>query len=89
MHNVVATAVNKGLDVSHIEGLIPKEYGSDAVTTPGARDLLGSLQKAGAPWAIVTSGTKALLTGVRDTFYLLTLSCIQGNLMILDMAKRD
>ncbi|KAL8870831.1 MAG: hypothetical protein Q9174_003214 [Haloplaca sp. 1 TL-2023] len=49
--------------VSHIEGLIPIEYGADAVEVPGARDLLASLEHVSAPWAIVTSGTRALVTG--------------------------
>lgn len=30
---------------------------------PGARQLLDSLDEAGAPWAVVTSGTKALVHG--------------------------
>lgn len=41
------------LDVSHVEGLIPKEFGADAVEVPGARELLADLEKAKAPWAIV------------------------------------
>lgn len=40
------------LDVSHVEGLIPKQFGLDAVEIPGARDLLASLEKAEAPWAM-------------------------------------
>ncbi|KAL8933520.1 MAG: hypothetical protein Q9211_005739 [Gyalolechia sp. 1 TL-2023] len=52
--------------VSYIEGLIPKEYGGDAVEIPGARSLLAALDHAHAPWAIVTSGTRALLTGWLD-----------------------
>jgi len=46
-----------------IEGLIPIEFGRDAAETPGARRLLDSLDEAGAPWAVVTSGTKALIDG--------------------------
>lgn len=46
-----------------MEGLIPREYGNDAVEIPGARALLDQLDDAGAPWAIVTSGTRALLSG--------------------------
>jgi phosphoglycolate phosphatase-like HAD superfamily hydrolase len=61
---VDALAENK-LDVSHVEGLIPKQYGLDAVEVPGARNLLASLEGVGAPWAIVTSGTRPLVTGVR------------------------
>ncbi|KAL2055963.1 hypothetical protein ABVK25_003605 [Lepraria finkii] len=49
--------------VSHVEGLIPKQFGLDAVEIPGARDLLASLEKAQVPWAIVTSGTQPLVTG--------------------------
>lgn len=45
----------------HIETLIPKEYGSSVSETPGARRLLQSLSDAGAPWALVTSCTRALL----------------------------
>ncbi|KAL9600119.1 MAG: hypothetical protein Q9219_003375 [cf. Caloplaca sp. 3 TL-2023] len=52
--------------VSHIEGLIPREYGADAVEIPGARSLLASLDHARVPWTIVTSGTRALLTGWLD-----------------------
>lgn len=50
-------------DISYVEGLIPKEYGQDAVEVAGARELLSSLDRVKAPWAIVTSGTKALADG--------------------------
>ena len=69
MHKVGTAAANKGLDVNRIEGSIPKEFGSDAVAVPGARDLLASFKEAGASWAIVTSGTQSLLNGVRHTFH--------------------
>lgn len=49
--------------VSHVEGLIPKEFGQDAVEIPGARHLLQTLEAAGAPWGVVTSGTRALIAG--------------------------
>lgn len=49
--------------VSKTEGRIPLEYGQDAVEIPGSRMLLDSLEKVGAPWAIVTSGTRPLVTG--------------------------
>ncbi|MCJ1433966.1 hypothetical protein MMC27_003331 [Xylographa pallens] len=49
--------------VRHVEGLIPKEYGADAVEIPGARSLLEALEAANAPWAIVTSGTRPLMDG--------------------------
>lgn len=50
-------------DVRHIEGLIPKEYGEDATEVPGAGALLESLDKAGARWGVVTSGTCGLVDG--------------------------
>lgn len=46
-----------------MEGMVPKEFGEDAFELPGSRDLLESLQKAGALWTIVTSGTRPLVTG--------------------------
>ncbi|MCJ1450405.1 hypothetical protein MMC28_000736 [Mycoblastus sanguinarius] len=52
--------------VSRIEGEIPKQFGLDAVEVLGARDLLVSLEVAKAPWAIVTSGTRPLVTGWLD-----------------------
>ncbi|KAH6648447.1 haloacid dehalogenase-like hydrolase [Truncatella angustata] len=56
--------------VCHMEGLLPKLYGEDAVEIPGARDLLQQLIPAGAPWAIVTSGTMPLVTGWLDVLKL-------------------
>ncbi|KAF2428639.1 HAD-like protein [Tothia fuscella] len=56
--------------VQHIEGSIPKTYGSDATEIPGSRALLDSLVKVGAPWAIVTSGTGPLLRGWLDVMKL-------------------
>lgn len=58
------------LDVSYIEGRIPKEYGSDAVEIPGARRLLTALDEAGARWGVVTSGTRALIDGWLDVLKL-------------------
>ncbi|DAA73084.1 glycerol-1-phosphate phosphohydrolase [Trichophyton mentagrophytes] len=49
--------------VSMIEGRIPKDLGNDATEIPGARRILTSLEEAGAPWAVVTSGSNALITG--------------------------
>ena len=46
-----------------MEGLIPREFGQDAVEIPGARRLLSSLDLCEAPWAVVTSGTRALVNG--------------------------
>ncbi|KAL4976811.1 HAD-like domain-containing protein [Aspergillus desertorum] len=49
--------------VSHVEGLIPKDFGSDAVEIPGARSILAALEESGATWGVVTSGTRALIDG--------------------------
>lgn len=49
--------------ISYVEGLIPKEFGQDAVEVPGARALLNNLDLCEAPWAVVTSGTRALVDG--------------------------
>ena len=57
-------------DISHIEGLIPKEFGQDAVEIPGARQLLCSLDVCKVPWAVVTSGTRALIDGWIDVLKL-------------------
>lgn len=49
--------------MNYIEGRIPKEYGSDAVEIPGARQLLTELEETGARWGVVTSGTRSLIDG--------------------------
>ncbi|KAK1757474.1 HAD-like domain-containing protein [Echria macrotheca] len=49
--------------VQHMEGLLPKHYGADAVEIPGARSLLETLISQSSRWAIVTSGTVPLVTG--------------------------
>lgn len=54
----------------HIEGLIPKLYGSEATEIPGARTLLTALDDAKVKWAIVTSGTRPLATGWLDVMNL-------------------
>ena len=46
-----------------MEGLIPHQYGSSTVEIPGARTLISSLAPFSIPWAIVTSGTRPLVTG--------------------------
>jgi glycerol-1-phosphatase len=46
-----------------MEGLIPVEFGTDAVEIPGSRVLLAAMDAKNAPWAVVTSGTRALLDG--------------------------
>ena len=52
------------------EGRIPKEFGADAVEIPGSRDILDQLEKRDIPWAIVTSGTRPLVTGWLDVLQL-------------------
>ncbi|KAF2722682.1 HAD-like protein [Polychaeton citri CBS 116435] len=52
--------------VCEMEARVPKNFGSDAVEIPGARGLLAELEAHGAPWAIVTSGTRGLVTGWLD-----------------------
>ncbi|KAK5123157.1 hypothetical protein LTR85_003355 [Meristemomyces frigidus] len=56
--------------VCKAEGQIPVNYGNDATEVPGSRSLLEKLEAAGAPWAIVTSGTKPLVTGWLDVMKL-------------------
>ena len=56
--------------VCQAEGQIPLDYGQDAVEIPGSRAILNKLEAAGAPWAIVTSGTRPLVTGWLDVMKL-------------------
>ncbi|KAK5945762.1 DL-glycerol-3-phosphatase [Knufia obscura] len=56
--------------ISKMEGRIPKEFGGDAVEIPGARKLLEKLDDLEAPWAVVTSGTRALVSGWLDVLKL-------------------
>jgi glycerol 3-phosphatase-1 len=57
-------------DVCAAEAQIPKDHGSDATEIPGSRALLSHLETLGAPWAIVTSGTRGLVTGWLDVMKL-------------------
>jgi glycerol 3-phosphatase-1 len=57
-------------DVSHVEGLIPKEFGQDAVEIRGSRALLDDLEEQAVPWSIVTSGTRPLVSGWLDVMKL-------------------
>lgn len=57
-------------DINQMEARIPREYGHDAVEIPGARKILTDLDAINAPWAIVTSGTGALLAGWLDVLKL-------------------
>ncbi len=50
-------------DVARIERRIPIEFGQDAREIPGARALLEACNAADVPWAVVTSGTRALVDG--------------------------
>lgn len=59
-------------DVCRLEGEIPKLYGDDATEIPGARSLIDAIIAKGSPWAIVTSGTKPLVTGWFDVLKLTT-----------------
>lgn len=55
-----------------MEGLLPKKYGDDAVEIPGARALLQELIDRKKPWAIVTSGSMPLVSGVSNSeFFIL------------------
>ncbi|KAF2739982.1 HAD-like protein [Polyplosphaeria fusca] len=56
--------------IRHKEGLIPKEFGADAVEIPGSRRLLEQLEEHSVPWAIVTSGSRPLVTGWLDVMEL-------------------
>ncbi|KAI1931390.1 DL-glycerol-3-phosphatase [Ophidiomyces ophidiicola] len=56
--------------VSTAEARIPREYGSDAIEIPGARSVLDALNDVGAPWAVVTSGTRMLFDGWLDVLKL-------------------
>ena len=51
------------VDICHMESIIPRKYGSSATEIPGARPLISSLTPLSVPWAIVTSGTRPLVTG--------------------------
>ncbi|KAF2131405.1 HAD-like protein [Dothidotthia symphoricarpi CBS 119687] len=52
--------------ICHAEGLIPKEFGEDAIEIPGSRAMLDSLDEQAVPWCIVTSGTRPLVIGWLD-----------------------
>lgn len=57
-------------DVSAVEGAIPREFGADATLVPGAQTILASLEAVNARWAIVTSGSRALVEGWLDVMEL-------------------
>lgn len=56
--------------VNSVESQIPKEFGADAVEIPGARALLDELNQRSVPWAIVTSGSRPLVSGWLDVLNL-------------------
>ncbi|KAI1610046.1 glycerol 3-phosphatase 1 [Exophiala viscosa] len=62
--------------INHQESLIPKLFGKDAVEISGARNLLESLEAVSAPWAVVTSGTRALVSGWIDVLKLAHPRCL-------------
>lgn len=66
----ILTAHPSTSDVCQAEGQIPHKFGRDAVEIPGSRALLETLETARAPWAIVTSGTRPLVTGWLDVMRL-------------------
>jgi glycerol 3-phosphatase-1 len=67
---VLFVVILKDTDISHAEGLIPKEFGQDAVEIPGSRALLDKLEEQAIPWCIVTSGTRPLVSGWLDVMKL-------------------
>lgn len=50
-------------DISQMEGRLPVEFGDDATEIPGARNLLAKMEQNNVPFAVVTSGTRALVEG--------------------------
>ncbi|KAF1943189.1 HAD-like protein [Clathrospora elynae] len=56
--------------ISRVEGLIPKEFGQNAIEIPGSRAMLEKLEEQAVPWCIVTSGTRPLVTGWLDVMKL-------------------
>lgn len=56
--------------VCHAESTIPVKWADKAAEIPGSRGLLEQLEEMSAPWAIVTSGTRPLVTGWLDVMHL-------------------
>ena len=56
--------------MSFVEGSIPREFGTGATLVPGAKAILSSLETRSARWAIVTSGSRALVEGWLDVMKL-------------------
>ena len=56
--------------ISEIEGALPRKYGSSARVLPGSREAIDALTSLSSPWAIVTSGTTALMAGWLDVMRL-------------------
>lgn len=61
---------NRFADIGEKESQIPIQFGADAVEIPGSRSFLEELEKRSIPWAIVTSGTRPLVTGWLDVLKL-------------------
>ena len=53
-----------------MEAVIPKQFGADAIELPGSRAILSRLEDLSIPWAIVTSGTRPLISGWLDVMKL-------------------
>lgn len=53
-----------------MEAVIPKQYGADADEIPGSRAILEKMEALSIPWAIVTSGTRPLVSGWLDVMAL-------------------
>jgi glycerol-1-phosphatase len=57
-------------DVRQVEAAVPQLYKDSAHPLPGSKELLALLDKAKVPWAIVTSGSTALVNGWLDVLNL-------------------
>ena len=69
-HRASVKRSDRRIDIAEKEGQIPREFGADAVEIPGSRAFLEELEKQSIPWAIVTSGTRPLVTGWLDVMKL-------------------
>ena len=62
--------------MSRLEGRIPICYGQDARVIPGGRVLLEACNDMGIPWAVATSGTRALVDGWLELLTLPRPNCL-------------
>ncbi|RMZ88888.1 hypothetical protein DV736_g3881, partial [Chaetothyriales sp. CBS 134916] len=63
--------------VRQLESEVPRKWGDDVVEIPGARELLQTIERLQAKWAIVTSGTRPLVEG-----WLRMLSLVEPGTMV-------